>query len=369
MVHTPRFAVVGAGNGGYACAAELALRSYEVLLLDLPAFDARLEPVRRAGGIHVDSRTANFGRGEGRHFAAVPVSTDLSALAEFDVVVVVVPGQHHGTFIEALLPHMNPRQVLLLNPGGVGGALVWRGTLRRAGLDGLAIAQASDLLYAGSRHATEPAVAIGGKKANAMLGVLPTRATPRVMELLGQVWPEFAATNVLEAGLSGPGMLLHPLPMLMNAVRIDREGAFTYDSYDITKSVARAVEALDVERLAVVSALGGRAVPIKDVLTAFYGVTGADFHETVLKVPGYQRIKAPADFHHRYITEEVPTHLVPTIALGEILGTPTPLMRATVALASAVAGCDFAREGWTIQRLGIEGMDRQGILRLLESGS
>ena len=51
-------------------------------------------------------------------------------------------------------------------------------------------------------------------------------------------------------------MLVHPLPMLMNAVRIDREAPFTYDAYDITPSVARAVEALDAERMALVTGAG-----------------------------------------------------------------------------------------------------------------
>lgn len=368
MTARPTFAVVGAGNGGYACAAELALRRYEVLLLDLPAFEDRLRPIQAAGGIHVESRADNFGSGRGAHFARLPVSADLAAAARFDVVVLVVPGQHHDVFMQMLLPHLRSGQLLLINPGGVGGALVWREAMRAGSMEGVLVAQPSDLLYASTRRQGEASVTVAGKKARATLGILPTRDSGRVMSMLGDVWPEYVPANVLNAGLGGPGMLLHPLPMLMNAVRIDREGAFVYDSYDITRSVARVVEALDAERLAVLRALGETGVPIKDILTEFYGVTGQDFHETVLKVPGYQGIKAPPDFSHRYITEEVPTHLVPTIALAGVLGVETPLMSATVALASAVAGRDFARTGWTADRLGIAGLGRAGILRMLEGG-
>ena len=45
-------------------------------------------------------------------------------------------------------------------------------------------------------------------------------------------------------------MLVHPLPMIMNAVRIDRDAPFKYDAYDITPSVANAIDRLDRERTA-----------------------------------------------------------------------------------------------------------------------
>lgn len=75
--------------------------------------------------------------------------------------------------------------------------------------------------------------------------------------------------------------------MLMNAVRIDREGPFRYDSYDITPSVARAIEAFDRERMELVAALGGTLAPIKYILTEYYGATGGNFYETTLNVISY----------------------------------------------------------------------------------
>ena len=171
---------------------------------------------------------------------------------------------------------------------------------------GVLLAQAADLLYAGFRT-PDAKVVIGGKKASAYLGIYPGRDRDRVMQLLAEDFPEFRpAVNALDAGLQGPGMLVHPLPMLMNAVRIDREAPFTYNSYDITPSVAKAVEALDAERTAIVAALGGEAKPIQAILNDYYGVTGQTFLEAVLKVPAYQRSTAPKDFTHRYIARKCP---------------------------------------------------------------
>ena len=207
------------------------------------------------------------------------------------------------------------------------------------------------------------------KRKRQRLGSFRTGTTLPSSKILADVFPEFeAAHNALVAGLGGPGMLVHPLPMLMNVTRIDREAPFRYDAYDITPSIARAIERLDGERTAIIAELGGQPTPIKDVLTEYYGVTGADFHETVLKVPAYQGSTAPPNFTHRYIAEEVPTQLVPSVEIARGLGLDAPVMAATVTLAGAVTGKDFAREGWTAERLGLAGLDRDGLLSLLEDG-
>jgi opine dehydrogenase len=128
------------------------------------------------------------------------------------------------------------------------------------------------------------------------------------------------------------------------------------------------VSALDRERMTVVRALGGEAKPIESVLCDYYGVLGADFYETVRKVPAYRGSTAPKDFTHRYISEEVPTQIVPTCAIAHVLGVAAPMMEAMVALASAVAGEPFAEIGWTVKRLGIVGLDREALLRYLDRG-
>ena len=364
-----RYAVLGAGNGGCAMAAELALLGRDPVLFDHAAFEHQLAPLRAAGGIWVESRIAHFPGGIGRHFAPISrITNDIAVVREADVVIVVVPGQHQAALAAQVIPHLHAGQIVLLNPGGVGGALVWAAALRRAALDGVLLAQAADLLYAGFRR-PDANVVVGDKKKRAFLGVFPGRERDHVLQRLAVDFPEFGgAANVLDAGLQGPGMLVHPLPMLMNAVRIDREAPLTYNSYDITPSVARAVEAIDRERMAIVAALGGEVKPIEAILTDYYGVTGNGFYETVLKVPAYQNASAPRDFSHRYISEEVPTQLVPTAALAGLLGIATPVMNATIGLASAVAGADYAADGWTLDRLGLATLDADRLLPFLESG-
>ena len=72
----------------------------------------------------------------------------------------------------------------------------------------------------------------------------------------------------------------------------------------------------DRERTAIIEALGGRPVPIKDVLTVYHGVSGADFYDHGPKGSGRSRRHGAADFKDRYIAEEVPTKIVPTAGIG-----------------------------------------------------
>src|SRR5580692_5633222 len=102
MSTSPRYLVIGAGNGGCAQAAELSLRGRDIALFDYPAFESRLAPLRAAGGIQVESRVAHFTNGIGTHFAPLPrVVTDLAGAAVADIIIVVVPGQHHAQVIAA----------------------------------------------------------------------------------------------------------------------------------------------------------------------------------------------------------------------------------------------------------------------------
>src|SRR5215204_2298369 len=155
--------------------AELALLGREVALVDYSEFADRLAASREAGGITVESRIDHFPGGRGIHFARLPrVTPDASVIAGADVLIIVVPGQHHDKVIRTALPYLRRGQLVLLNPGGVGGALVWGKALAQAGVRGVLLAQPSDLLYAGSRSPSAK-VLVNGKKKKAALGVFPNR--------------------------------------------------------------------------------------------------------------------------------------------------------------------------------------------------
>ena len=181
-----RYAVLGAGNGGCAMAAELALLGRDVDPVDHPIVRATESGTSAARGVGSRWNAASTISPAAR----APISPRCRAsrqtsraVAEAGIVIPVVPGQHHGAMIAAVLPLLRPGQLVLLNPGGVGGTLIWAEALARAGVEGVLLAQAADLSYAGFRR-PGASVVIGGKKKAVSLGVFPNRDAAAVMQRL-----------------------------------------------------------------------------------------------------------------------------------------------------------------------------------------
>ena len=75
---------------------------------------------------------------------------------------------------------------------------------------------------------------------------------------------------------------------------------------------------------------------------------------------------APASLNHRYLTEDVPTGLVPLVALGDLTDVPMPISQAIVRVASTLLGRDFWVEGRNLERLGLAGMRIRDVQALVE---
>lgn len=64
----------------------------------------------------------------------------------------------------------------------------------------------------------------------------------------------------------------------------------------------------------------------------------------------------------RYVTEDVPYLVVAGLSLAEAAGVPAPTMELCVQLASAIMDVDYRSAGYSLARLGLDGLDRDGIL-------
>jgi opine dehydrogenase len=73
-------------------------------------------------------------------------------------------------------------------------------------------------------------------------------------------------------------------------------------------------------------------------------------------------IRAPDSLDHRYYAEDFGFGLVPLLELARVGGVEAPLARSLVEVASALLGRDLTVDGLTAARLGIVGLDRDGLL-------
>ncbi|MDI3299317.1 MAG: NAD/NADP octopine/nopaline dehydrogenase family protein [Bacillota bacterium] len=355
----PRFTVVGAGGGGLAMAGHLALLGHPVALLNRTP--GKIAAVVERGGIQLEGALEGFGR-------LVAAGSEPAPLLETaELVLVVVPAHAHRDVAAWLAPHLRPGQKVLLHPGRTLGALEVEQALRLAGAPaGVLVAEAQTLLYA-SRVVAPGRVRVFQVKHEVPLAAVPARRTEEVLEPLARALPQFvAAPDVLATSLGNVGAIFHPAPTLLNAARIEAGETFEYYRQGISPAVARLLEALDGERLAVARALGVAVQSARAWLEEAYGACGDDLYGAIQSNPAYGGIAAPCSLQNRYILEDVPTGLVPLASLGRELGVPVPLTEALVTLACQVAGVDLRARGRTLENLGFEGAEQ--LLRYVREG-
>src|SRR6266700_1711099 len=78
-----------------------------------------------------------------------------------------------------------------------------------------------------------------------------------------------------------------------------------------------------------------------------------------------RRIKAPDSLAHRYYREDFGHGLLPFTVLAAIAGIEVPVAASFLRIAETLLGIDLAAHGRTAERMGIAGLDRNGLLELV----
>jgi opine dehydrogenase len=356
--------VIGAGNGGKATAADLALQGWHVCLAEFPEFAQNLEALRHDPVLHVEGAFTGSAR-----LSRVTTRLD-EAVAAADLIIICSQAVAHDRLAQELAPLVSPGQVLVLNPGSTGGALHLARGFRQRGLAGLpTLVEFSTLTYGCRAQGNRVACAV--KVARVVYGVFPGTAADRVAPLIEPLFPGLVrGRHVLEAGLNNANPVIHPPITLLNAARFENEGERMLFYRDgVSPTVARLIAGLDGERMALLQALGCQAQsdPLTSVQQGYAEST--DYLECYRNGSGFGSFRSPGTLDHRYLHEDVGMGLVFYCLLGEQLGVPTPVSRGVLQFASLVAGVDYlARRVRTPATLGIEGMDVESMTRFLMSG-
>ncbi|MBC8507593.1 MAG: NAD/NADP octopine/nopaline dehydrogenase family protein [Anaerolineales bacterium] len=347
-----RYTVIGAGNGGKAMAAHLAIMGFEVTLYNRTL--ENIAAIQARGGITLESQDPAGPRGFGR---LACVTSDMKvAIDNCDIVMVVTPAYAHYNIAREAAPYLQTGQVVVLNPGRTLGAIEFNRVLDEEGCaNGVTVAEAQTFIYAS--RSDGPAQARIFRIKNAVpLAALPATDTPMVLEKLASAYPQFIdGGDVLQTGLNNIGAIFHPTISIFNAGWIEAtKGEFQFYLEGVTPTVARLMEVLDRERVTVASAVGVRAVTAKEWLKMAYNADGENLYEAIHNQPGYRGINAPATLSHRYLTEDIPMSLVPIASLGNHYGVSVRGMESIIRLACIAHQTDYWRRGRTLERLGIK---------------
>jgi opine dehydrogenase len=360
-----RYSVMGAGHGGKAMAAHLALMGLKVTLYNR-TFD-HISVIKKRGGIELES-AEDGPHGFGK---LVNVTSDMGeAVKKAQMIMVVVPSSAHADIAKLAAKHLKNGQIVLLHPGRTCGALEFAKVLRDEGCKAdVTIAEAETFIYA-SRSDGPAEARIFRIKEAVPLAALPATRNERVLEAIHSVYPQFIdGVNVLNTGVNNMGTIFHPALTLLNAGWIEStHGDYQFYIDGVSPSVARVLEALDRERVTVASSLGIRARTAMEWLKMAYDTTGEDLHEAIQNQPGYYGIKAPATLNHRYIFEDVPMSMVPLASLGERFGVSVRGMNSIIRLACIVHRTDYWKRGRTVDKLGIGDLSVGELTRYVTEG-
>jgi opine dehydrogenase len=357
-LNLPKFAIIGAGNGGQAFAGHLRLLGMSVSLYDVEK--EKVEALQRT------NRMRLFGAVEGETVIDLITHDIGDAIQGADIIMIVIPTVYQSSITRAMAPFLVDNQMILLNPGATGGALEVRNTLRMAGVKAKVIVGETDTLLYACRSVEPGVVQVYGVKDRINVATLPAAQAPRVTKLLNVAIPQFQPVeSVLHTSLNNTCAIVHPTPTLLNAGRIESRSPFDYYSEGITPSIAKVVEKADQERLAVAKALGITVPTIEEWYYACYRAEGSNLYDIIQHVDAYKGIKGPVTLDTRYLFEDVATGLVPLSSLGRAVGVVTPTMDAVVELTNTLLGRNFWKEGRSLENLGLAGLKPEEIRALV----
>ncbi|NMD30951.1 MAG: NAD(P)-binding domain-containing protein [Chloroflexi bacterium] len=365
MTEKMKYTVIGAGHGGKAMAAHLAILGREVTLFNRTY--SHIEIIAQRGGIDLESYEGGphgFGK-------LAQVTSDMeTAVRGAEVIMVVIPSSAHAEIARQMAPHLQDGQIVILHPGRTCGAIEFDAVLRQANCQvQITLAEAETFIYA-SRSDGPAQARIFRIKEAVPLAAMPSIRTKEVLDTIKPVFPQYIdGVNVLHTGLNNMGAIFHPALTLLNAGRIEStHGDFQFYIDGVTPSVARVLEVLDRERVTVASAVGIRARTAIEWLALAYNVTGQDLDEAIHNQPGYYGIKAPNTLNHRYIFEDVPMSLVPIASLGERYGVSVNGMNSIIRLGCIVHRTDYWRRGRTVDKLGIKDLSVSELTEYVTTG-
>jgi len=189
------------------------------------------------------------------------------------------------------------------------------------------------------------------------LATCPYIKNNKILDILNTFFDTLVpAKNLLETSLENINSVLHPLPILLNLVEIEKKGSeFKHFIDGINPAVSRLIDQMDRERLEVGTAFSLNLVPVVDQLKRYYGHNESrTVYEYVNNSQSpYKGIKG-FGLNSRYIMDDIPNLVVATSSLGEIANVKTPLFNMCIDLTSIIMETDYRKNGINLQKLNLE---------------
>lgn len=358
-----RVAVLGAGAGGAAAAADLTQKGLDVSLWSRSP--DTIAPFLATGAVVYEGAL-----GEGR---ATPrlITTDLADAIEcVDLVLVCLPAVAHEGIATALA-RLSCDVPISLAPGGTGGALLFRQVFGAERMQLPPAAEMSTLTYI-ARKTAPATVSVFAVARQVHAACLPggEPALDAVDSLFDGISRE---PHVLSTSLRNVNLILHPPVALLSAAWVEAtDGDFLIYSEAVTPGVFALTEAFDAERRNVGAALGLDLPSLTAEMNNVGSLDGDAYRRgehrvAIARGEANASIRAPSSLKHRYYQEDLGYAVLPFTEIARTCDVVTPIADAILTVASAMLDSDLRSVGLTASKLGIEGVDSpEGLMKIVE---
>jgi opine dehydrogenase len=265
-------------------------------------------------------------------------------VAGADAVLLALPANHHRAVIDAVAAHLSPDQIVIISGHLSFGALYLSKRLAARGV-AVPIVAWGTTVVTGRRTGTL-AVRVGSVRAKVDACALPGRDATASLDLCRTLFGDrfVPRSDVLAIALSNVNPANHLGIALCNLTRMER-GEVWRQNENITDAVGRLLEALDAERLAIAAAFDLSVRTLREHFHLSFHVPPGPIGEMARAMAAQgDATLAPASLDTRYVTEDAPFGLLPTILLGRLAGRPAVLHEAGLTLLSALYGRDLAAD-------------------------
>jgi opine dehydrogenase len=282
------------------------------------------------------------------------VAESPAEVADPEAVLIALPAYGHRAVIDVLAPHLREGRPVIFSSHASFGALYLARLLAARGVSAPLIAWGTTVVT--GRRTGPASVAVNTVRAKVDLCALPPEVGPEALTLCAALFGDrfVPREGLLAIQLSNLNPQNHMGIALANMTRMEHGEAWSQGA-NVTPNVGRLLEALDAERLAIAGALGLEVRTILQHFSLSFHVPEGPVAEMNAAMHAAGRGgTGPATADSRYVTEDVPFGLWPTVVLGRMAGAPAPLHEAGVRVFSAMYGRDFAAENDLLAALDLE---------------
>lgn len=355
-----RVALLGAGAVALGNAALLSSRGHQVVVWSPTGNGAPI----KVGHYSIEASGAIEGR-----IAVEVATTAAEAMSGANVVIVAVPAYAYKFVLDAAAPHIRSNQPVIVSGHLSFGALYLAKRMAELGSATVPIAAFGTTVTTGRRTGVLT-VNVKTVRSKLDMAALPANRGEEMIELCQNLFGDrfVLRSNLLAVSLSNLNPLSHMAVALCNFTRIERGERWDQDE-NLTDAVGRLIEALDAERLAISDAAG---VAVRTVREHFHhsfqvplNTVGAMSRELSQRK---RNVLGPTTLETRYILEDVPFGLVPTILLARAAGVSAPLHEAGLKIFSALYGRDFHAANDILPALRLEELSIPQLMDLVVEG-